>query len=278
MKKVLAVIGAGGMGEAVVRRLGSGRRVLLADIDVALLERLHERLSGDGFDVSTRRVDVSDAASMTATAEAAAELGEVLTTVHTAGLSPAQATSEAILRVDLLGVAHFLDAFSTVVAPGGSGVVIASMAGTMTAARLPAEVDAALATTPTDRLLALPLLADPGFASPGAAYGLAKRANQVRVQAAARVWGERGARVNSVSPGLISTPMGQQELATESGAQIRALLAGSAAGAPGTASDVAAAVEFLTGPGAGYVTGTDLLVDGEVVAGVQAGHGAGRGD
>ncbi|MFE7507460.1 SDR family oxidoreductase [Promicromonospora sp. NPDC057488] len=271
MKNVLAVIGAGGMGEAVVRRLGSGRRVLIADLDVELLGRLERQLSGEGFDVTTQKVDVADRESMTATAEAAAELGAVHTAVHTAGLSPVQAPAEAILRVDMLGVAHFLDAFSAVIAPGGSGVVIASMAGMLSAGRLPAEVEVALATTPTDDLLGLQLLSDESFADAGAAYALSKRANQLRVQAAARVWGARGARINSVSPGVISTPMGQEELASESGTQMRRLLAASAVGAPGTAGDIAAAVEFLTGPSAGYVTGTDLLVDGGVVAGVRTG-------
>jgi len=269
MNDVLVIIGAGGMGEAIARRCASGRHVLLADVDRDLLAQVAERLRGDGFDVSAHPVDVSSAPSVTRLAVAAAELGPITAAVHTAGLSPAQASADAILRVDLLGVAHFLDAFAGVISPGGAGVVIASMAGALSAGRLPAEIEAALATTPTDRLMSLSLLQDEALSDPGAAYSLAKRANQLRVQAAGLAWGARGARVNSISPGVISTPMGQQELAGESGTQIRALLAGSAARRPGTPSDIAAAAAFLIGPDAAYVTGTDLLVDGGAVAGVR---------
>lgn len=267
-KDVVVVIGAGGMGQAIAHRIGSGRAVLLADFDEATLDTAAELLRGEGHDVTSRVVDVGDHDSVRALAEVAAGLGRVTRVAHTAGLSPAQAPTAAILRVDLLGVAIVLDEFARVVAPGGAAVVIASMAGHMAA--LPADQEQALATTPAGQLLALPFLAPEAVAHPGLAYMLAKRGNVLRVQAAAGAWGERGARVNSISPGVIATPMGQQELRGESGEQIRGLVAMSATKRLGTPDDIATAAAFLLDPQAGFITGTDLLVDGGAVAAVRA--------
>ncbi len=268
-KDVVVVIGTGGMGQAIARRLGSGREVLLADFDVEALGTAADLLRGAGQQVTTRSVDVSDGESVAALADAAAELGRVTRVAHTAGLSPVQAPTEAILRVDLLGAAIVLDEFARVVAPGGAGVVVASMAAHMSAG-LPAEREKALAATPTRELLELPFLEPDTVGDPGSAYALAKRANVLRVQAAAAAWGERGARVNSISPGVISTPMGQQELAGETGEQMRAMVDMSATKRLGTPEDIAAAATFLLDPGSGFITGTDLLVDGGVVPAVRA--------
>lgn len=272
MSDVLVVIGTGGMGEAIARRCGAGQQVLLADFDDAALERVATALAGDGFAVTTQQVDVSSRGSVAALAAAAAELGPVRHVVHTAGLSPQQAPAEAVLTVDLYGVAVSLEEFGKVIAPGGAGVVIASMAGSMTAGTLPAEMETALASTPADELLALPFLQEGALPNSGAAYGIAKRANQLRVQAASAEWGARGARVNSVSPGVISTPMGQLELASESGVGMRAMIDGSGTGRIGTSADIAGAAAFLLGPDATFITGTDLLVDGGVVAAVRTGR------
>lgn len=272
MSDVLAVIGVGGMGEAIARRSGAGRQLLLADFDESTLERVAEALRGDGFAVTARKVDVTSRESVAALAAAAAELGPVTGVVHTAGLSPMQAPTAAILRVDLYGVAVSLEEFAKVVAPGGSGIVIASMAGTLTVGRFPAEMEQALLATPTEELLSLPFLQEGAVANAGVAYSISKRANQLRVHAAATTWGERGARVNTISPGVISTPMGQEELAGESGEGMRAMIAGSGSGRVGTPADIAAAAAFLLGPDSTFVTGTDLLVDGGVVAGVRSGR------
>ena len=268
---VTVIVGAGGMGETIARRIGAGTKLVVADFNDELLSRLQTELAGDGFDVTTQKVDVSSRESVAALADAAAALGPVTTVIHTAGLSPTQAPTPAILAVDLLGVAISLEEFARVIAPGGAGVVIASMAGTMAAGRFPAEMETALALTPTDQLLALPFLAEGAVLNPGIAYSIAKRANQLRVQTASVAWGERGARINSISPGVISTPMGQQELASESGASMRAMVDASGTGRLGTPNDIAAAAAFLVGPDATFITGTDLLVDGGVVAAVRVG-------
>ncbi|ROP74616.1 NAD(P)-dependent dehydrogenase (short-subunit alcohol dehydrogenase family) [Curtobacterium sp. PhB115] len=269
MSDVLVVIGVGGMGEAIARRIGTGKTVLLADFDAALLERTASALRGDGFAVETRPVDVASRESVRSLAEQAAALGAVVQIAHTAGLSPVQAPIEAVLAVDLVGVSHTIDEFGTVIASGGAGVVIASNAGQQAADALPADVQRALADTPTDQLLDLPFLA--ALPDPGAAYSVAKRANQVRMYAASAAWGRRGARINTISPGVISTPMGQAELGGQHGEVMRAMIATSGTGRIGTASDIAAAAEFLLGPNATFVTGTDLLVDGGVTAAVRSG-------
>lgn len=266
---VVVVIGVGGMGQLIARRQGPGRTLLLADYDEAALESVAVTLRGEGFEVRTLPVDVGSSSSVEELARAAAAAGSVDQVVHTAGVSPVHASKEAILRVDLLGVAHMLDTFGEVVAPGGAGLVIASMAGHFAAGQIPAEVEAAFSATPTEELPGLPIFAAIGDA--GQAYTVAKRANHLRVAAASLTWGRRGARINSISPGVIATPMGQAELAGESGAQMRAMIEASGTGRVGTPADIAAAASFLLGPEASFITGTDLTVDGGVVAAVRNG-------
>lgn len=268
-KDVLVVIGVGGMGLAIARRLGGGKRLLLADFNRTTLEAAADLLRGEGHDVTTSAVDVSDRATVTALADQAAGLGRVVQVAHTAGLSPVQASVEAIIGVDLLGVAYVLDEFARVIAPGGAGLVVSSMAGSMAADSVPLEMAKALSLTPTEELATLPFVTPEALGTPAAAYSIAKRANQLRVQAAAGAWGARGARVNSISPGVISTPMGQEELAGESGASMRGMVAASGTGRVGTPDDIAAAAAFLLGPESTFITGTDLLVDGGVVAAVR---------
>lgn len=268
-KDVLVVVGVGGMGQAIARRLGNGRAVLLGDVDEQALARTADVLRAEGHDVTQQAVDVTDVGSIRALAKQADALGRVTQVAHTAGLSPVQASTEAVLQVDLLGVALVLEEFESVVASGGAGLVVASMAGHLATGITP-ELAHALATTPAAELLALPALAPDVVGDPGTAYSLAKRANVLRVQAAASAWGQRGARLNSVSPGVISTPMGQQELAGENGDHMRALVAISASGRVGTPDDIACAAAFLLGPDAAFVTGTDLLVDGGAVAAIRA--------
>ena len=271
-REVLTIIGVGGMGQAIARRLGSGKTMLLADNNESALASVAESLSANGHDVDSRRVDVSSPESVHELATHAASLGSVTQVAHTAGLSPSQACAEAILAVDLLGVALVLDAFGDVIAPGGAGVVIASMAGHIFPP-LTAEQERALAHTPAAELSGLDFASQ--VTDPGLAYGIAKQANHIRVRAASARWGRRGARVNSISPGIISTPMGQQELASPVGDGMRAMIAASATGRLGTPDDIAAAAAFLLGPDASFITGTDLLVDGGVIAAIKAGSPSG---
>ncbi|MGA8724223.1 MAG: SDR family oxidoreductase [Acidimicrobiales bacterium] len=253
------------MGRAVARRLGTGRSIVLADASDQQLQDAAEALRADGFDVQPVSVDVASEHEVTALARVASDLGSLCSLVHTAGVSPVQATPRQIVDVDVIGTARILDAFEPLAEPGTVAVCIASMAGTMTT--LPPDALEQLAVTPTDQLHSLPLL-DPAEMNSGVAYGLAKRANQARVQAASVAWGRRGGRVVSVSPGVIHTPMGRAELAGPFGEAMRDMIERSGTHRVGTPDDIAAAVEFLCSPAASFITGTDLLVDGGVVAAV----------
>jgi NAD(P)-dependent dehydrogenase (short-subunit alcohol dehydrogenase family) len=256
------------MGLAVAQRLGLGSTVVLADVSRTALSGAADSLRSGGYDVVEQVTDVSVESSVVALAEVAVGLGRVEVVVHTAGVSPVQASVEAILSVDLLGAALLLDVFSHAIAPGGAGLFISSMAGSL--APLDPDLERRLMDSATADLLSLPELSVEVVADAGTAYSLAKRANQLRVRSAALAWGRRRARVNSISPGIISTPMGNAELAGPNGEFMRGMITGSPAGRVGTAHDIASAVEFLVSPAASFITGTDLLVDGGVVASLLA--------
>ncbi|PUB24372.1 NAD(P)-dependent dehydrogenase (short-subunit alcohol dehydrogenase family) [Promicromonospora sp. AC04] len=257
-EEVVVVTGAGGMGEAIARRIGTGRRLLLADYSDHALQRAVQALDESGYAVTGVVTDVSDRASVDRLAKAAADAGRLVAVVHTAGVSAATATLEQVLAVDLVGTAHVIDAFEEVAAPGLVLVCIASMAGHY--AQLTGQQERELATTPAGELRDLPVVQ--ALADPMQAYILAKRANQVRVQAAALAWNLRGARVNTVSPGVISTAMAKAEAASASGSHMLGMLDACGIGRMGSTGELAEAVAFLVGPGSRYVTGTDLLVDG----------------
>lgn len=268
-REVLAVIGVGGMGQAIARRLGSSKTVLLADNSEAVLTSVAESLTADGYEIKTQTVDVASPESVHALAECAASLGNVTQVAHTAGLSPAQASAQAVMAVDLLGTALVLQEFGAIIAPGGAGVVIASMAGHIFPPQSTAR-EKALAHNPPGELLELDFIQS--VTESAIAYPIAKQANHIRVRAAASQWGARGARINSISPGIISTPMGQQELASPVGDGMRAMIEMSGTGRIGTPDDIAGAAAFLLGPDATFITGTDLLVDGGVIAAIKAGN------
>ena len=259
---VVVITGVGGMGAAVARRVGTGSTLVLADFDESIASRVATELRENGYDALSTHVDVGDPASVAALVALASSKGEVRKLVHTAGLSPVQASAEAILRVDLLGTVLVIEQFAEVMAEGGAGVFIASMAGSMAA--LDPTLEATLASTPSSELLELPALS--AISDPNEAYGLAKRANQVRMWSASQLWGARGARINSISPGIIATPMGNAELEGPSGEMMRAMISSSARKRLGTPEDIAVAAEFLLSDEASFITGTDLLTDGGVVA------------
>jgi NAD(P)-dependent dehydrogenase (short-subunit alcohol dehydrogenase family) len=265
MSEVVVVIGAGQIGQAIARRISAGKHVMLADLHQENAEAAAEVFANAGFDVSATSVDVSSRESVQALAKCADALGHVTGVIHAAGVSPSQASVETILAVDLYGTALVLEEFGHVIAPGGSGVVIASQSGH----RLPAltvEADAALATTPTDDLLRLPFLQPKQIKDTLHAYQLAKRGNSLRVMAEAVRWGKRGARVNTISPGIIITPLARDELTGPRGESYRRMLELAPAGRAGTPDEVGTVGALLMGADGAFITGSDFLVDGGVTA------------
>jgi NAD(P)-dependent dehydrogenase (short-subunit alcohol dehydrogenase family) len=265
MTDVIVVIGPGQIGQAIARRVGVGKHVLLADVRQENADAAAEVLENAGYEASVATVDVSSREAVRALVEAAAGLGDVTGVIHAAGVSPTQASPATILRVDLYGTALVLEEFGNVVARGGAGVVISSQSGH----RLPPlalEQNEALATTPAEELLGLPFLRPDQVADSLHAYQLAKRGNSLRVMAEAVRWGTRGARVNTISPGIVMTPLAKDELTGPRGEGYRNMIEGSAAGRAGTPDEVGAVGALLMGPDGGFITGSDFLMDGGVTA------------
>jgi NAD(P)-dependent dehydrogenase (short-subunit alcohol dehydrogenase family) len=265
MTDVIVLIGAGSIGQAIVRRVGAGKHVLLADIKPENADAVAKVLFDAGFNVSTATVDVSSRASVNTLVETATKLGQVFGVIHAAGVSPSQAPPETILKVDLFGTALILEEFGNVIARGGSGVVIASQSGH----RLPpltVEQNALLATTPVDDLLSLSMLQSDQIKDSLHAYQISKRGNSLRVMAEAVRWGKRGARVNTISPGIIITPLAHDELKGPRGPGYRRMLEVSPAGRAGTPDEVGTVAALLMGPDGAFITGSDFLMDGGVTA------------
>jgi NAD(P)-dependent dehydrogenase (short-subunit alcohol dehydrogenase family) len=265
MSEVTVVIGAGQIGQAIARRVSAGKQVLLADLHQTNADAAAEVLADAGFDVGTATVDVASRESVHALAESTAARGDVTGVIHAAGVSPSQAEPKLILAVDLYGTALVLEEFGNVIAPGGAGVVIASQSGHRLGA-LTAEQDRALATTPTDELLALPMLQPDQVTDPLNAYQLAKRGNSLRVMAEAVRWSERGARVNTISPGIIITPLARDELTGPRGEGYRRMIEQAPARRAGTPDEVATLAALLMGSDGAFITGSDFLMDGGVTA------------
>jgi NAD(P)-dependent dehydrogenase (short-subunit alcohol dehydrogenase family) len=265
MSEVVVVLGAGSIGQAIARRVGAGKHIVVSDLRIENAESAAEVMRNAGFDVTAQATDVSSRASVHELVSAAAELGDITGVIHAAGVSPSQASPAAILSVDLYGTALVLEQFGNVIAAGGSGVVIASQSGHRLGALTP-EQDAALATTPADELLALPMLQPDQVADSLHAYQLAKRGNSLRVMAEAVRWAKRGARVNTISPGIIITPLANDELAGPRGEGYRRMLELSPVGRAGTPDEVGTVGELLMGPAGAFITGSDILMDGGVTA------------
>ena len=215
--------------------------------------------------MSTATVDVSSRESVHALVQTATACGDIAGVIHAAGVSPSQAPPATILAVDLYGTALVLEEFCNVIARGGAGIVIASQSGHRLGA-LTAEQDATLATTPTEELLGLPMLAPDQVTDPLHAYQLAKRGNSLRVMAEAVRWGKRGARVNTISPGIIFTPLAKDELTGPRGEGYRRMIELSPVGRGGTPDEVGAVGALLMGPDGTFITGSDVLMDGGVTA------------
>jgi NAD(P)-dependent dehydrogenase (short-subunit alcohol dehydrogenase family) len=270
-QEVVVVIGPGGIGRAIARRVGAGRTLLLAGHSEQETKEVAEQLRGEGYDTAEQPTDISDRTAVDALADRAARLGPVTRVVHAAGVSPTQASIERIVQVDLIGTAHILDAFARVIAPGGAGIVVASMAGHRESP-YDRDIEHALAATPTHELLALPFLAPENIGTTVHAYALSKRANSLRVQSAAAAWGKRGGRVNAISPGVIITPLAQDELAGPRREWFETVRLASAAKRFATADEVGDVAAFLLGERAGFITGADLLMDGGVTAALRTGE------
>ena len=265
MKDVIVVIGAGQIGQAIARRVGVGKHVVLADLHEDTANAAAEVLANAGYEASVATVDASSREAVLALVERATGLGDVTGLIHAAGVSPSQATPATILKVDLYGTALVLEEFGNVVARGGAGVVIASQSGH----RLPpltVEQNKALATTPVEELLGLPFLQPDRVTDSLHAYQLSKRGNSLRVMAEAVRWGKRGARVNTISPGIIITPLAKDELTGPRGEGYRRMIELSPAGRAGTPDEVGTVGALLMGPDGGFITGSDFLMDGGVTA------------
>ncbi|KAF4612594.1 hypothetical protein G7Y89_g15585 [Cudoniella acicularis] len=264
-RNVLVIIGAGGIGMAVARRLGSGRNLLLGGRSQAHLDKALAVLRGEGYTVEGCKVDVSDTEAVQKLAKLAEGMGtgQLDGIVHTAGIPPVSATAKQIIDINLLGTAHIIDTFYPLASIGTSLVCISSMAGYFSP--LSPELERHLALTPTDQLLQHKDI-DTVLQDANEAYFLAKRGNHLRVQAAAQSWGSKGARINTVSPGLILTRMGTAELQGPSGAWIESMVGHSGARRAGTPDEIASVVAFLIGTESSYITGSDILVDGGTIA------------
>jgi NAD(P)-dependent dehydrogenase (short-subunit alcohol dehydrogenase family) len=265
MSNVIVVIGAGSIGQAIARRVSAGKHVVLADLRIEAADAAAQVLADAGFAVSTTTVDVSSRVSVDALAATATALGPVTGVIHAAGVSPSQAPPATILHVDLYGTAVVLELFGNIIAEGGSAVVIASQSGHRLPALTP-EQDKALATTPAENLLALPMLAPDQVTDPLNAYQLSKRGNSLRVKAEAVRWAKRGARVNTISPGIIMTPLASDELSGPRGEGYRNMLKLSPAGRAGTPDEVGTVGALLMGPDGAFITGSDFLMDGGVTS------------
>jgi NAD(P)-dependent dehydrogenase (short-subunit alcohol dehydrogenase family) len=262
---VVVVIGPGQIGQSIARRVGVGKHIILADVRQENAQAAADVLSNAGYDVSVATVDASSREAVRALAEGAKAKGDVTGLIHAAGLSPTQALPEAILKVDLYGTAVILEEFGSIISRGGSGVVIASQSGH----RLPAlspEQNRALALTSTDDLLALAFLQPDQISDSLHAYQISKRGNSLRVMAEAVRWGKRGARINTISPGIIMTPLANDELSGPRGDGYRRMIEGSSAKRAGTPDEVANVAALLMGPDGGFISGSDFLMDGGVTA------------
>ena len=264
-KKIIVVTGAGSMGQAIARRVGAGKHILFADLKKDQVESASKILSEAGFDVSYTIVDVTSRESVLSMIEAAQELGDIFGLIHTAGVSPSHSSPEIILKVDLYGTAVILEEFGNAISEGGSGVVISSQAGHKLEP-LTSEQMKLLATTPADELLALPALQPANIKNSYHAYQLAKRGSSLRVMAEAVRWGKRNARINTISPGVIITPLAKKELDGPEGEGYRKMINSSPVGRAGMPDEIGNAAFLLMGQDGGFITGSDFLMDGGATA------------
>ena len=265
MKKVMILAGAGQIGMAIARRMGTGMKIIIGDKKLQNAEMIADIMNKAGFDVAPIEMDLSSRDSIKNIIAKAQEFGEITMLINAAGVSPSQAPIEAILKVDLYGTAVLLEEVGKVIARGGVGVTISSQSG-WRMPQLTTEQDARLAMTPTEELLKLEILQPKNIKDTLHAYQLAKRCNEKRVMAEAVKWGERGARINDIAPGIIVTPLAIDEFNGPRGDFYKNMFAKCPAGRPGTADEVANVAELLMSEKGAFITGSTFLIDGGATA------------
>ena len=264
-KDVVVLIGAGSIGLAIARRVSAGKHVVVADLSLDHAKEVANTLYNAGFASTAVQVDISSRKSILQVVKAAQELGQVKNLIVAAGVSPSQAPIEMILKVDLYGTSVILEEFGKIIAEGGSGVVISSQSGHRLTA-LPEEQNTQLATTPTEELLSLPMLQHGTVKNTLHAYQLSKRCNVLRVMAEAVKWGHRNARINSISPGIIITPLANDELTGPRGEGYRKMLDLSPAKRAGTPDEIGTLAHLLMSDDGAFISGSDFLIDGGTTA------------
>lgn len=265
MRDVMILTGAGQIGMAIARRIGYGKKIIIGDKSFENAKNIAEIMNNSGFDVEPMEMDISSRTSILNLIAEAKKYGDITMLVNAAGVSPSQASIETILKVDLYGTAVLLEEVGKVIKEGGVGVTISSQSGH----RMPAlsiEVDEQLAITPTEELLKLEVLQVDNIKDTLHAYQMAKRCNVKRVMAEAVKWGKKGARINSISPGIIVTPLAIDEFNGPRGDFYKNMFAKCPAERPGTADEVANVAELLMSPQGAFITGSDFLIDGGATA------------
>lgn len=265
MKEVMIWTGAGQIGMAIARRMGFDKKLVVGDKKLENAQTIAKIMNDAGFDVVPIEMDLSSRDSIRSLIAEAQKHGEISMLVNAAGVSPSQASIEAILKVDLYGTAVLLEEVGRVIKDGGTGVTISSQSGHRMPA-LSAEVDEQLACTPAEELLKLEVLQPENIKDTLHAYQMAKRCNEKRVMAESIKWGARGARINSISPGIIVTPLAIDEFDGPRGDFYKNMFAKCPAGCPGTADEVANVAELLMSPKGAFITGADFLIDGGATA------------
>ena len=265
MKNVMLLTGAGQIGMAIARRMGYGMKIVIGDKKPENARAMAKTMNDAGFDTVPVEMDLSHRASIRNIIAQAQRHGDITMLVNAAGVSPSQAPVQAILKVDLYGTAVLLEEVGKVIAPGGVGVTVSSQSGHRMK-QLSPEEDEQLACTPTEELLKLPLLQPEKIRDTLHAYQLAKRCNEKRVMAESVKWGAKGARLNSISPGIIVTPLAIDEFNGPRGDFYKNMFAKCPAGRPGTADEVANVAELLMSEKGAFITGADFLIDGGATA------------
>lgn len=264
-KDVMILTGAGQIGMAIARRMGCDKKIIVGDKNIVNAEAITKIMNEAGFDAVAVEMDLSLRDSIKKMITTAQTFGDIAMLVNAAGVSPSQAPIDVILKVDLYGTAVLLEEVGKVIKKGGVGITISSQSGYRMPA-LSAREDELLATTPTEELLALNILQPQNIRDTLHAYQMAKRCNVKRVMAEAVKWGERGARINSISPGIIVTPLAIDEFNGPRGDFYKNMFAKCPAGRPGTADEVANVAELLMSPNGAFITGADFLIDGGATA------------